>query len=287
MTRLLLLLLWLLHWLPFPVLGVLGKWVGWLLYLLARERRHIVQVNLDLCFPQLSAAEKSALAKRHFIAIGRYMVEAGLWWWASAARIRRLVKIEHSEQLEAYRGQPLIVFAPHFIGLDAGGVRLSMDHEYVSMYARSKNRVLDEALRRGRLRFGRSKLVARHEGVKNVLRLMKKERRFFYYLPDMDYGAKDAVFVPFFGVQAATITGLSRLSKLTGAPVIPAITRRNGNQYVVSIGAVWENFPTDDQLADARRMNAFLETEIMQSPEQYYWLHRRFKTRPPGEARFY
>lgn len=102
-----------------------------------------------------------------------------MWWWASAARIRRLVKIEHSERLETYRGQPLIVFAPHFIGLDAGGVRLSMDHEYVSMYARSKNRVLDEALRRGRLRFGRSKLVARHEGVKNVLRLMKKERRFF------------------------------------------------------------------------------------------------------------
>lgn len=286
MTRAGLLLLWLLHWLPLPVLGVLGKGLGLLLYLLVRERRHVVQVNLDLCFPQLSAAEKSALTRRHFIAIGRYVVELGLWWWASAARIQRLVTVEHGERLDAYRGQPVIIFAPHFVGLDAGGIRLSIDHDIVSMYARAKNQVFDEALRRGRLRFGRTKLVARHEGVKKVLRPLK-EGRLFYYLPDMDYGAKEAVFVPFFGVPAATITGLSRLAKLTGAPVIPVITRRCGKHYVASVGEPWTDFPTDDPAADARRMNAFLENEIMQSPEQYYWLHRRFKTRPPGGARFY
>jgi KDO2-lipid IV(A) lauroyltransferase len=286
MTHAGLLLLWLLHWLPLPVLGVLGKGLGLLLYLLVRERRHVVQVNLDLCFPQLSVAEKSALARRHFAAIGRYAMELGLWWWASAARIQRLVMVEHGERLEAYRGQPVIIFAPHFVGLDAGGIRLSIDHDIVSMYARAKNQVFDEALRRGRLRFGRTKLVARHEGVKKVLRPLK-EGRLFYYLPDMDYGAKEAVFVPFFGIPAATITGLSRLAKLTGAPVIPVITRRCGKHYVASVGEPWADFPTDDPVADARRMNAYLENEIMQSPEQYYWLHRRFKTRPPGGPRFY
>lgn len=286
MTRLGLGLLWLLHWLPLRVLGVLGGGLGWLLYWLVPTRRHIVRVNLGLCFPQLSAREKSALARRHFMAIGRYIVELGVWWWAPAERIQRLVKVEHGERLETYRGRPVIIFAPHFVGLDAGGIRLSIDYDIVSMYTRAKNKAFDEALRQGRLRFGRTKLVARHEGVKKVLRPLK-EGRLFYYLPDMDYGASDAVFVPFFGIPAATITGLARLSKLTGAPVIPVITRRCGDHYVASVGEPWADYPSDDPLADARRMNAYLEAEILKSPEQYYWLHRRFKTRPPGEPRFY
>lgn len=289
MMRLWLLVMWLAHWLPLPVLAPLGRGLGLALYLLVRERRHIALTNLGLCFPQLSAAEKSALARRHFAAFGRSMLELGLWWWASPARIRRLVQIEHGERLERHLGRPVILFAPHFVGLDAAGIWLSLEYGMVTIYARAKNRVFDAALRRGRLRFGKTTLVSRQEGVKKVIRPIR-EGRLFYYLPDMDYGAKDAVFVPFFGVPAATITGLSRLAALTGATVIPVITRMAGNHYVMSIGEPWTDFPTanpPDPVADARRMNAFLEAEIMQSPEQYYWLHKRFKTRPPGEAGFY
>ncbi len=294
MTHLLLAIMWLLHWLPLPLLSRLGRGLGWLLYVFVRERRHITLTNLGLCFPQLSAAEKSALARRHFAYFGRNMLELGLWWWASPARIRRLVKIIHGERLAACQGRPVILFAPHFVGLDAGGIRLSMDHAMVTIYARAKNRTFDAALRRGRLRFGKMTLFSRQQGVKSVIRPIR-EGRLFYYLPDMDYGAKDAVFVPFFGVPAATITGLSRLAKLTGATVIPIITRMVGNHYEIEVGEPWTDFPatnpadavTDNVVADTRRMNAFLETEILRSPAQYYWLHKRFKTRPPGEAGFY
>lgn len=286
MTRAILVMLWLLHWLPLPVLAPLGRGLGLVLYALVPERRRITLINLGLCFPQLSAAEKSALARRHFAVLGRSLLELGLWWWASPERIKRLVRIEGEEKLAAYKGKPVILLAPHFVALDAGGVRLGIDHAMVSIYARAKNRVFDGALRRGRERFGKLQLISRTDGVGKVLRPLRAGIP-FYYLPDMDYGRKEAVFVPFFGYPAATITGLSRLAKISGAVVLPVITRMVGNHYVTSIGDAWTGFPTDDVVADTRRMNAFLETEIMKSPEQYYWLHKRFKTRPRGEKGVY
>ena len=155
MTRILLALMWALHWLPLPFLAALGRGLGLLLYALVRERRRITLINLALCFPQLSAAEKSALARRHFAVLGRSLLELGLWWWAPAARIKRLVRLEGEEHLAAHRGKPVILLAPHFVALDAGGVRLGIDHAMVSIYARAKNRVFDGALRRGRERFGK------------------------------------------------------------------------------------------------------------------------------------
>jgi KDO2-lipid IV(A) lauroyltransferase len=151
---------------------------------------------------------------------------------------------------------------------------------------KAKNRVFDGALRRGRERFGKLQLVARTDGVTKVLRPLRAGTP-FYYLPDMDYGRREAVFVPFFGYPAATITGLSRLAKISGAVVLPVITRMVDDHYVTRIGEAWTDFPTDDVVADTRRMNAYLETEIMKSPEQYYWLHKRFKTRPRGEQKVY
>ncbi|MBI5862237.1 MAG: lipid A biosynthesis acyltransferase [Rhodocyclales bacterium] len=284
--RLWLAFMWLVHWLPLPLLAWLGRGLGLLFWCVVRKRRHIVLTNLGLCFPELSAAEKSALARRHFMAFGRNMLELGLWWWASPERIRRLVVIEHGERLTALRGRPVILFAPHFTGVDAGGIRLGMEEKMVTIYARAKNRVFDAAMWRGRSRFGNIELISRLDGVKKVIRPLRAGRP-FYYLPDMDYGRKEAVFVPFFGVPAATITGLSRLAKLTGATVLPVITRMTGNRYVVSIGEPWMDFPTADVTADTRRMNAVLEAEILRSPEQYYWLHRRFKTRPEGEKGVY
>ena len=286
MTRLLLAVMWLLHWLPLPLLAALGRGLGLLLYALVRERRRITLINLGLCFPQLSDAEKSALARRHFAALGRSLLELGLWWWATPERIKRLVRLEGEEHLQAHQGKPVILLAPHFVALDAGGARLNIDYAMVSIYARAKNRVFDGALRRGRERFGKLQLVARTDGVAKVLRPLRAGTP-FYYLPDMDYGRKEAVFVPFFGYPAATITGLSRLAKISGAVVLPVITRMVDDHYVTRIGEAWTDFPTEDVVADTRRMNAYLETEIMKSPEQYYWLHKRFKTRPPGEKGLY
>jgi KDO2-lipid IV(A) lauroyltransferase len=286
MTRLIIALMWLLHWLPLPLLALVGKALGLALYLLVGERRKVTLTNLGLCFPGLSAAQTSALARRHFMAFGRSIVELGLWWWASPARIRRLVRLEGGERLAAYKDKPVILLVPHFVGIDAGWIRMALEQGLVAIYTRQKNRVFEAAMNDGRLRFGNCDLASRQEGTRKALKAMKGGR-FFHYSPDMDYGPKESIFVPFFGVQTATITGLSRLARLTGATVIPVITRMEGSGYVARVGEPWAAYPGDDEIADARRLNAFIEAEVERSPEQYYWLHKRFKTRPPGEAKFY
>lgn len=280
--------MWLLHWLPLPLLAVLGRGLGLLLFALVGERRHVTLTNLGLCFPHLSAAEKSALARRHFAAFGRSILELGLWWHASPERIRRLVRLDGGEKLLAYRDKPVILLVPHFVGIDAGWIRLALALEQglVAIYTRQKNRVFEAAMNGGRLRFGNCELASRQEGTRKALKAMKNGRR-FHYSPDMDYGPKESVFVPFFGVQTATITGLGRLAKLTGATVIPVVTRMESGGYVAAVGEPWADFPSDDDAADARRLNAFIEAEVLKSPAQYYWLHKRFKTRPPGEQGVY
>lgn len=286
LTRLVLFIMWLLHWLPLPVLAVFGRGLGRLLYAVGHERRHITLINLGLCFPQMSEAEKSALARRHFKAFGRSVLELGLWWWASPERIARLVRFEGGEKLEVYRNKPVILLVPHFVGIDAGAIRLLLDYRAGAMYTHQKNRLFEAAMNNGRMRFGNAVLASRQEGTKKALRFMK-DGYFFHYSPDQDFGPKDSIFVPFFGVTTATITGLSRLAKVSKATVIPMITRMEADRYVTSVGEPWIDFPGDGGEGDARRMNALIETEIMKSPEQYYWLHRRFKTRPPGEKGVY
>lgn len=284
MTRLALGLMWLLHWLPLPLLAACGRLFGRLFFRFGRQRRHIALTNLGLCFPHLSEAEKSALARRHFEAFGRSFLERGLLWWASPERIRRLVKIEGMERIPADRS--VILLVPHFVGLDMGWTRLTLERDMVSIYANQNNLLFNAALYRGRLRFGASELFSRQEGTRRAIKAMKAGQP-LYYLPDMDYGRRDILFVPFFGVPAATITGLSRLTRMTGAAVVPVIARMTDAGYVVEIGAPWENYPGESIEADTRRMNAFIEAEIMKIPAQYFWLHRRFKTRPPGEKRPY
>lgn len=286
LSRLSLLLMWLLHWLPLRLQAACGNLFGSLFYRFGRHRRHIAEVNLGLCFPGLTATEKSALARRHFTAFGRSFLERGLLWWASPERIRSLVRVEGMEYLAAANDRPIILLAPHFVGLDMGWTRLTLECDMVSIYASQNNEAFNAALYDGRLRFGASELLSRQEGTRRAIKAMKAGKP-FYYLPDMDYGRRDTIFVPFFGVPAATITGLSRLVRMTGAAVLPVITRMEDDGYVVNIGAPWEDFPGESIEADTQRMNAFIEAEILKMPEQYFWLHRRFKTRPPGEKRPY
>ena len=284
MTRLALVLMWLLHFLPLSWQAPLGTGFGRLLFLLGRERRQVALTNLRLCLPQLDEGERLTLAKRHFEVFGRSFLERGLLWWASPERLRRLVSIEGLEHLRAVEGRPVILLVPHFVGLDIGGTRVMLEFDIVSIYANQKNLLFNAALLKGRSRFGGSTLLSRQEGTRKAIKAMRAGKP-FYYLPDMDYGERDTIFVPFFGVQAATITGLSRLARLCGAAVLPVITRMlpGGAGYRVSIGEAWANFPGPSIEEDTRRMNAYIETQIMTMPEQYFWLHKRFKTRPAGE----
>lgn len=292
MSRLAIFLLWLLHWLPLPILAMLGRGLGHLLRLLVPQRPHVVATNLRLCFPEKTEAERRALAREHFALLGSSLLERGLLWWASEKRLRRLLKLEGLEHIVAAghrkSEQPVILLVPHFLGLDVGGSTLAMHIDAVSIYSQQKDAAVDALLKHGRQRFGDQLLLARHEGIRATVKALR-EGRPFYYLPDMDYGPRDAVFVPFFGVPAATITGMSRLAKLTGARVHACIVEilPGGRGYVTRVGPAWENYPSDDATADTARMNAFIEGEIRKLPAQYYWVHKRFKTRPEGEAGFY
>ena len=279
---------WLLHFLPLPLLALVGQGLGMLFYLIGRERRRVTRINLSLCFPELDADARERLVRRHFRALGRSILERCISWWSRGERIRRLVRVEGIEHLQAVLGKPLIMLAPHFVGLDMGGSRIALDVHAASMYSKQKNPVLDRLLLHGRQRFNAPYLFSRKDNVRSVVKVMRRGIP-FYYLPDMDFGPRDSIFVPFFGVPTATITGVSRLARLAGAAVVPVITRQLswGRGYVLTYYPAWENFPTSDVEADTRRVNAFIETRIREMPEQYYWVHKRFKTRPEGEVKFY
>ena len=288
MTRLGLALVWLLRFLPLSALAALGRGVGMFGYALARKRRHITQTNLKLCFPDWSEAARGHIAREHFKVVARAFLEHGILWWSSKARIQKLVRVEGLEHWQAVQGKPVIWLAPHFAGLDMGGSRIITEWLGVSVYSRQKNPVFDRVLRHGRTRFVTPRLFSRQDGIRPVVKAMR-EGVPLYYLPDMDLGLRDAVFVPFFGVPAATVTGLARMARLARAQVVPAVTQQlpGGQGYVLRFYPAWENYPTGDVEADTCRMNAFIEERVREMPEQYYWVHRRFKTRPPGEANPY
>jgi KDO2-lipid IV(A) lauroyltransferase len=287
MTRLALAIMWLLHWLPLPILASLGRALGRLLYRFGHERRRIALTNLRLCFPGMSEAQRAVMARRHFEAFGRSFLERGLLWWAPEQRIRKLGRLAGKEHLDAIYGkQPVILLVPHFVGLDMAWTRMSMDYDMSGIYANQKNLLFNAALYKGRARFGKSLMLSRQESTRKGLKAMKAGMPFFY-LPDMDFGERDTIFVPFFGFPAATITGLSRLARLAGAVVVPVIARMERDGYTIEIGEPWPDFPGASIESDTRHMNAYIESEVLKMPEQYFWLHKRFKTRPPGEQNVY
>jgi len=285
-TRLGIFVLWTLHFLPLGALAALGNAIGRLAYWLVPERRLVARINLAKCFPQMAEAERERIARAHFRWFCRSVVERSVWWWGSRERIRRLVRVEGEEHLAALKGRGAVLLAPHFVGLDAA-IWFALRYRMASTYSHQKNRVLDETIYQRRTRFGGG-LFSRQETLRPAIRAIRGGA-FYYYLPDMDFGRKGTVFVPFFGVQAATAVGLAYISRLARAPVLPCVTRMlpGGEGYVMRIYPPWSDFPSGDDVADARRMMAFIEERVLEMPEQYFWLHKRFKTRPEGEARFY
>ncbi len=284
--RLVLFILWCLRWLPPAWVMALGNGVGGLLFHWGRKR--VTLINLKACFPEKSDDERERIGRGVFRNLARSTLELSRLWYAPLDVALANVKLVDRHFMDEWAGKvPVIVLAPHFVGLDIGGARFSREYPRAfSMYSEQKNKVFDQALRRARKRYSDATLITRQQGLRPVLKALK-EKKPFYYLPDMDFGAKDAVFVDFFGIKTATVTAMSRLCGITGAKVIPLVTGQTESGYEARFYPAWENFPSGDVETDARRVNAFLEERIREIPDQYFWVHKRFKTRPPGERNFY
>ena len=284
-ARAVLLLVWLLSALPLALQAAIGRGVGGLMHELARERRRVAQANVALCLPGLDAAARDALVREHFALVGRSLLERGLLWHASRARLKRLIRVEGDVGFAERHQGPVMWLVPHFLALEVAGAATQLFQRRLAfdVYTPQSVAVFDAALLRGRGRFGRAEFLRREDGARAIVRAIRSGRAFFN-APDMDFGLRDAAFVPFFGQPAATLLAPSRLARSLGMAVQPIVAEilPGGQGYRVVFGEPWTDWPTADPEADAARMNAFIEAQILQRPAQYLWLHKRFKVRPPG-----
>ena len=274
--------------LPLPVLRGIGWVLGRLLFILAAPRRKVALRNLALCFPEATPAQRKAWARESFVVFCQTFLDRSWLWFGSEALVRRRVKlVGATHELEG--DTPTIVFAPHFYSMDAGGLALPLntEREFTSIFATNPDPVLDAWFMAGRQRFGNVRMLTRADGVKPIISTLRKGG-LLYLLPDMDYGRNDSVFVPFFQVpETATIPSLSRFARLGKAKVVALYNRMTPEGYVAELSSAWEHFPTDDHVADTARMNRELEAAIRTMVPQYYWVHKRFKTRPEGQPSLY
>ena len=281
-------LLWLLALLPMPILALLGYTIGTFFYLVFYSRRKIAFRNLKAAFPDKSNNELRKITWYCFCLIGQALLSIGINWWASAARLERLVNIKGRQYLdEALKNkQNIILLAPHFIGLEIGGYYLNKEIPMLTMYQYSKNKLMDQFVCNRRSRFG-GELIERKAPLRNLIKLIRRGLP-FYYLPDQDAGRK-GVFVPFFSEQASTVPMLGKFTKMTSAVVLPCSTRvlPFGRGYEVEITQPLTDFPSGNDVKDTARMNKEIENMVKKMPEQYFWVHKRFKTRPEGEGKFY
>jgi Kdo2-lipid IVA lauroyltransferase/acyltransferase len=282
-------LVWLLHLLPLSLQAALGRGLGRLLHTFARERRRVARINLALCFPALSEAERQRIVHEHFQWLARSLIERGLLWHASPERLKRLIRIEGDARFAEKHEGPVMWLVPHFVGLEIAGAatQLFQSRNAFDVYAPQSNPVFDAALLRGRGRFGAT-FFTRDDGARPIVRAIKRGLVFFNP-PDMDFGLRDAAFVPFFGTPAATLLAPSRLAHSLGMMVQPVVAEMlpGGQGYVVHFLPPWTDWPSSDPLADTARLNAFIEEQVRRLPAQYLWVHKRFKSRPPGEPPVY
>ena len=275
------LFLYLIRLLPFCVLHKIADAIGILAYYAVKPRRKVGEVNLKKCFPELNDSQRTVLLKRHFQHMAKLMLEYGLYWYAPADKLRSLVRYQDKHYLDEAlaAGEKVIILYPHFTAFEMAVYTLNQDVPLTSMYSHQKNKALDEQILKGRHRYNNVFLIGRTEGLRAIIKHLRKSDAPFLYLPDQDFGRNDSIFVNFFGIQTATITGLSRIAGMTKAKIIPAIpTREADNTVTLRFYPAWDNFPTEDVEADTQRMNDFIEERVREHPEQYFWLHKRFKT---------
>jgi Kdo2-lipid IVA lauroyltransferase/acyltransferase len=273
--------------LPLAWIRALGFVVGSVIYTFAARRRHVVWTNIRLCFPSYSVVRQRKLVKDTFVHVAQAWLDRSWLWHGDPRKPNRRLRIcgavaELSDDL------PLVLFAPHFVGMDAGWTALTqqISRNFCSIYTRQRDPQVDQWIEHGRRRFGKTMLFERRQGVKTIVSSLRNGHA-LYLLPDMNFGPQESIFVPFYGVQTATLTSLSRFARLGRAKVVPVVTRMTRQGYDVRIHEAWSDFPGPDASTDAAVMNARLQTYIDEMPDQYYWVHRRFKTRPAGEPPAY
>jgi KDO2-lipid IV(A) lauroyltransferase len=268
--------------LPLSWVRALGWALGWVLYAVVPNRRHVVRVNLALCFPQWTQERRDAMVPRVFISFAQAWLDRSWLWHGRPEVVRQRVRLTGAMQ-EFDGREPTVVFWPHFVGMDAGWTALTLELQrpFMTIYTHQANRVVDQWILRGRQRFGTVRLFRRVDGVKRVVASLR-EGVPLCLLPDMNFGPEESIFVPFYGVPAATVPSLSRFARLGRAKVVPLLTRLTPTGYDVQVLPAWPDFPSDDLAADTALMNERLQDYIDGMPEQYYWVHKRFKTRPDG-----
>lgn len=273
--------------LPLRVLRGMGWLIGQALYLVAAPRRKVALRNLALCFPDATEAQRHQWARESFVGFCQTWLDRSWLWFAPREVVLDRVKLQGALD-ELLGDTPTIIFAPHFYGMDAGGSALTLhtDRAFTSIFTPQPDPAVDVWIRNGRQRFGNVRMLNRGDGVKPILSGLRKGG-LLYLLPDMDFGRNDSLFVPFYGVTAATVPSLSRFARLGRAKVISMVTRITPTGYVAELSPAWPGYPTDDAEADTALMNQYLQSYIDVTPGQYYWVHKRFKTRPEGEPSIY
>jgi KDO2-lipid IV(A) lauroyltransferase len=264
-ARALLALIWLLHWLPLGLQAVLGRGLGRLMHALAKSRRGVALRNVELCLPELSLPQRQALVREHFQWLARSLLERAVLWHASPERLRRLIHVEGDIHLAERSDRAVMWLVPHFLGVDVAGMatQIFQKHRGFDVYAPQSNEVLDKALLRGRSRFGTADFYTRQDGARPIVRAIRQGHAFFNPC-DMDFGLRDAAFVPFFGHPAATLLAPSRLARSMNMIVQPVVAEilPGGQGWRVNFMEPWTDWPSDDPVADAARMNRFIETQI-------------------------
>ncbi len=273
--------------LPLPLIRSMGKLLGWVLYLLVNRRRLIVETNLALCFPEKTIGERQVLTRQTFVYFAQAWLDRAWLWHAPKGWVKRRVTLTGAVQ-ELKGNDPTIIFLPHFYGLDAAWAGLALHNPRLSttIYTDQSNKLIDRWILRGRQRFGNLRLFGRADGVKLIVTALR-EGQLLGLLPDMDFGPQDSVFVPFYGILTATVPSLARFARLGKAKVVPLVPRMTAGGYEIEVFPAWANFPSDDPVLDTALMNQRLQGYIASMPSQYYWVHKRFKTRPEGDVSVY
>ena len=283
-------ILWLIAKLPWKLQMLLGRLVGYLLYFVLKRRRDICNTNLRLAFPQLLPEERKALVRQHFISLGKGLLETAMSWWGNEKHLQDLTQFEGVEHLLEHLGKNakgntgIILLSAHFTSLELGGRILAASNPLHVLYRPHQNALIEWVVARvRRKRYG--KAIPR-DNIRGMIKSLK-EKQLVWYAQDQNFGHKNSVFVPFFGVDAATNISTSRISKISNAVVIPFFTLRSEKKgYILRFLPALENFPSDDVKQDAIRINRIIEAQIRDFPEQYLWTHRRYKDSPTGEDRY-
>jgi len=281
-------LLWCLSRLPYAWQTGIGRLLGNVFLRFASSRRQIAEVNFSLCFPELTAQQRQTLLADHFASLGIGIMETAMSWWATKRQLEQLVKIDGLRHLHdaLQGGKGVILLSAHFTTLEIGGRLLALHAPFHVMYRKHKNPVIEQVMRKARIR-NFDKAIPRKD-LRTLLQSLKQNMP-VWYAPDQDYGAKHSIFAPFFGIPAASITATSRIARMSGAAIVPFFQTRlpDNRGYRLTLYPALQDFPGEDIEQDTRRINQLIEAQIREQPEQYLWVHRRFKTRPPGEAKLY